>query len=121
MKVITIYGNATKDAEVRTTQGGSDICSFTLAVNDRRDKTAYFFEVSYWGRAGVAVAPYITKGSSVVVSGEFSWREYNGNKYLQVNAHSVSLAGGKREDRGGGYDQSPAPSRANDFDDDIPF
>lgn len=120
MKNITAFGNATKNAEVRTTQGGNDICSFSIAVNDRRTKQATYFDVAYWGKPGVAVAPYITKGTPVVVSGDFTTREYNGKTYLQINANAVSLAGrGKGGDSTPGYDQSPAPR--DDLDDEIPF
>ena len=62
MKQITIFGNCTKDAELRTTQGGQKVCGFTVAVNDRRTKEALFFEVAYWGKPGEAVAQYISKG-----------------------------------------------------------
>jgi len=124
MKQITIFGNCAKDAEVRQTQNGQEVCSFDIAVNDRRTKETYWFSVSYWGKPGAAVAPYLLKGQSVVVSGEFSWREYNDKKYLQVNANSVSLAG-----RNGG-DQNSKKSQADDvntinthpeLDDEIPF
>ena len=124
MKQITIFGNCAKDAEVRQTQDGQGVCGFDIAVNDRRTKETYWFSVSYWGKPGAAVAPYLRKGQSVVVSGEFSWREYNDKKYLQVNANSVSLAG-----RNGG-DQNSKKSQADDvntinthpeLDDEIPF
>jgi single-strand DNA-binding protein len=122
MKNINIAGNVTKDAEVRNTPSGQEVCSFTIAVNDRRSKESYFFEVAYWGKAGTAVSPYIKKGSTVAVSGEFAWREYNSKKYLLVNASSVSLLGGKK-DQGSdnGYQEQKKPSSYEDLDDDIPF
>lgn len=120
MKNITLVGNATKNAEIRNTQNGDSVCSFALAVNDRRSKETYYFDCTYWGRAGEAVAPYIEKGKQITVSGEFSWREYNGNKYLQCNVQSLAL--GQRpkadEDQSGGDDQY---SPSNDMDDEIPF
>ena len=116
MKQITIFGNATKDAELRSTQQAQKVCGFTVAVNDRRTKEAYFFEVAYWGRPGEAVAQYIKKGTSVAVSGEFSWREYNGNKYLSVNANSVTLGGGNRSN-----EPAPPAKSLGDLDDEIPF
>jgi len=124
MKQITIFGNCARDAEVRQTQNGQEVCGFDIAVHDRRTKETYWFSISYWGKPGAAVAPYLRKGQSVVVSGEFSWREYNDKKYLQVNANSVSLAG-----RNGG-DQNSKKSQADDvntinthpeLDDEIPF
>jgi len=116
MKQITIFGNCTKDAELRTTQGGQKVCGFTVAVNDRRTKEAMFFEVAYWGKAGEAVAQYITKGNSVAVSGELSTREYNGKTYFQVNATSVTLGGGRRSEA-----SAPPAKSLGDLDDEIPF
>ena len=116
MKQITIFGNCTKDAELRTTQGGQKVCGFTVAANDRRTKEALFFEVAYWGKPGEAVAQYITKGSSVAVSGELSTREYNGKTYMQVNANNVTLGGGNRSN-----EPAPPAKSLGDLDDEIPF
>lgn len=120
MKVITLVGNATKDAEVRNTQSGDSVCSFTIAVNDRRANETYYFECSYWGKAGQGVAPYITKGKQVTVNGDFAWREYNDKKYLQVRVSQLQLGQrGQQQD-----DVEPQGSQYNptdDMDDDIPF
>lgn len=123
MKVITLVGNVTRDAEVRTTQSGDSVCAFALAVNDRRANQTYFFECSYWGKGGTNVAPYITKGKQVTVSGDFSWREYNGKQYLQVRVNDLALGKGGQEQSSGDYDRPttpPSPS-AGGLDDDIPF
>lgn len=123
MKNITIFGNCAKDAELRRTQSGSEVCGFDVAVNDRRTKETYWFSVSYWGKGGVAVQPYLRKGQPVVVSGEFSWHEYNDKKYLKVNADKVELAGkagGGRSDDDAPQ-QSQAPRSYGDIDDEIPF
>jgi single-strand DNA-binding protein len=124
MKQITIFGNCAKDAEVRKTRDGQEVCSFDIAVNDRRTKETYWFSVSYWGKPGAAVAPYLLKGQPVAVSGEFSWREYNDKKYLQVNANSVSLAGRNGLDQNSKKSQSDDVNTINthpELDDDIPF
>ena len=125
MKNITIFGNLSKDAEVRQTQGNQEVTSFDMAVNDRRTKETYWFSVSYWGKAGTAVAPYLRKGQPVVVVGEFSWREYNDKKYLQVNANSLALAGKNSSDphptRETAGKLKPQHLAAPEFDDDIPF
>ena len=125
MKNITIFGNLSKDAEVRQTQGNQEVTSFDMAVNDRRTKETYWFSVSYWGKAGTAVAPYLKKGQPVVVVGEFSWREYNDKKYLQVNANSLALAGKNSSDphptRETAGKLEPQHLAAPEFDDDIPF
>tara|TARA_R110001592_G_scaffold236760_3_gene495362 strand:- start:692 stop:1072 length:381 start_codon:yes stop_codon:yes gene_type:complete len=126
MKNITIFGNLSKDAEVRTTPQGQDVCGFDVAVNDRRTKETYWFSVSYWGKAGTAVSPYLKKGQPVVVTGEMSWRDYNDKKYLQINANSLALAGSPKKGEGNySFDKKPAASQIqgsnSDLDDEIPF
>ena len=94
MKNIVISGNVGSNAELRTTQNGDDVCSFNVAVSDRRRQETIWFTVSYWGKAGKAVCDYIQKGSSITVSGDLFTKEYNNKTYLNVNAHTVTL--GKR-------------------------
>lgn len=131
MKQITIAGNITRDAELRTTQKGDKVASFSVAVNDR-NKEATYFGVSLWGRRGEALCQYLTKGSSVVVQGDFSTEEYNGKTYLKVSASEVTLMGGRRDDRPQGGERQQQDSHPNsgpsgyqapsrDLDDEIPF
>ena len=51
MNQLTIIGNLTKDPETRTTPSGKSVCSFDLAVNDRKGNTTYF-RVSAWEKLG---------------------------------------------------------------------
>jgi single-strand DNA-binding protein len=124
MKQITIAGNITRDAELRTTQQGDKVTGFSVAVNDR-NKQATFFDCSLWGRRGEALAQYLTKGSRVCVSGDLSTHEHNGKTYLKVNASEVTLMGGNSGDREPRDDYN-APQQGKspasiDFDDDLPF
>ena len=116
MKNIVITGNVGADAEQRTTQNGDDVCSFNVAVADRRRKETLWFTVSFWGRGGKNVCDYIKKGTQITVSGDLFTKEYNGKTYLNVNAQSVTL--GKRTNESIDSDQS---KQSNDFDDEIPF
>lgn len=130
MQIITIAGNVTKDAVQRRTQNGEPVLGFSVAVNGRDDKST-FFDCSMWGRRAEAIAPHITKGAKVAVSGEFGTREHEGRTYLTVNVQNVTLQGGKREaQQGSSYDDNP-PARQSKptngyaaqsgLDDDIPF
>lgn len=126
MKNITVYGNLAKDCEQRTSpNNGSDVCNFDIAVNDRRTKETYWFSCAYWGNGGKSVAPYLKKGQPVVVIGEFSWREYNDKKYLQINVNNVALAGKSRDSE---YSEASMTTQERDqdhyvpdLDDEIPF
>ncbi len=142
MQVITIAGRLGKDAELRNTNSGDAVCSFSVAVESRngREKVTNWFRVSLWGKRGEALNQYLTKGSAVTVLGEFSVGEYDGKPQLNVRASEVALQGGnqsgERQQRrepdgsrggpanergtsGGGYTRSGG--FGDDLDDDIPF
>lgn len=122
MKAITIAGNIGKDAEVRSTTNGDKVTSWTVAVPDRttNEKGTMWFDCTLWGKRGESLAPYLTKGGKVSVSGELSTREHNGKTYLTIRADQVTLLGGKpegqREER-----QEQRASARTDIDDDLPF
>lgn len=119
MAVMTIFGNITRDAENRTTQKGNTVTSFSVAENDRRTKETIFFDCSYWGLGGKNVCEYLKKGTSVIVTGKFGTREYNGKTYLTVNVYDLQLAGSRPQNNSNNY-QAPSP-RQSDLDDEIPF
>lgn len=124
MKSITIAGNIGKDAEVRTTQGGDKVTSWSVAVEDRQgqEKSTIWFDCTLWGKRGEVLAQYLTKGTRVAVSGDLSKREYEGKTYLTVRADQVTLLGGgeKRPDSGT-YGEGQSGSGASLPDDEIPF
>ncbi len=121
MKNLTIAGRLTKDATTR--DAGSDrVTGFSVAVDDWNGKTkgTLFFDVSWWGKRGETLAQYLTKGSSVTVSGDLGTREYEGKTYLTLRAHDVTLQGGKPAGETGGSSSGPA-RQTYEMDDSIPF
>lgn len=125
MKNITIAGRLGKDATLRRTQNGDPVLGFSVAVDHRagREKQTVWFECALWGKRGEALAQYLTKGTSVCVSGDLGTREYEGKTYLQVRADQVTLMGGgdKRSDDVGADDYAGGRN-SSDFDgDSIPF
>ena len=135
MKAITIAGRIGKDAETRNTQQGDQVTGFTVAVDEGfgDKKRTIWFDVSYWGKRGAAVAPYLTKGGNVTVSGDLSTREYEGKTYLTIRANDLTLQGGRSDSAGGGQSQGGSAQRPaaqgnvdnggtyNDMDDAVPF
>ncbi len=122
MMNISISGSLTKDSELRQTPQGSSVCSFSVAVTDRssKDKETYYFDVSYWGKAGQAVQPYLKKGTKVSVAGRFGWRDYNNNKFLMINCNDLTLMGGGKSNS---FQQSNEPPKNQNMpiEDDLPF
>jgi single-strand DNA-binding protein len=102
MKSITVAGGITRDAVTRTTPQGDKVTGFSVAVDDGfgQNKKTLYFDCSLWGARGEKLAPYLTKGSKVAVSGDLSTREHEGKTYLTVRAAEVTLLGGgeRRDD-----------------------
>ena len=126
MKNLTIAGRLTKNAETRDV-GSDRVTSFSVAVDDRqgKEKGTLFFDASLWGKRGDSLAPHLTKGSAVTVSGDLGTREHNGKTYLTIRVGDVTLQGGKPATGGGGENQERAQTgtrtAAYDFDDEVPF
>lgn len=95
---VTVAGRLGKDAETRQA-GNSSVTGFSVAgdtgFGDR--KQSHWFNCSLWGKRGEAMQQYLTKGQEVVVIGEYSEREYNGNKYKELNVLDVKLMGGQSQ------------------------
>jgi len=102
MNSISIAGSLGRDAEVRYLNSGDPVCSFSIADSQGRDKPTIWWSCSLFGKRAEALAPYLTKGQSVTVVGVVSEREFtdkNGNhrKSMDVRVNEVSLQGGRKE------------------------
>ena len=146
---VFLLGNVGKDPEFRTTPGGMNVASFSLATADRAkdtegnwtDRTEWHNLVAFQRTAEI-VRDYVKKGSQIFVEGKIqtrSWedKETKVNKYrTEILVNELSLLGGRGGEggssSGGGYSRSSSSSNsaaapANDYadqqitDDDIPF
>ena len=113
---IVIMGRLTREPELRTTQSGVNVCSFTVAVDrdfggrDGGERQTDFFDCSAWRQTGEFVSKYFHKGSMIVVSGRMQSRKYqdrdgNNRTAWDVQADNVYFGESKR-DNDGGYSQS---------------
>ena len=101
MNKLTIIGNLTRDPELRTTQSGISVCSFTVAVNRRKTQQnqnpeADFFRVTAWRERGELCAKWLVKGKKVCVIGPVSVSTYNGQDgktyaNLEVTAEEIEF------------------------------
>ena len=131
MNNLTIIGNLTKDPELRTTSNGISVCSFTVAVNRRRQQEgqpeADFFNVTAWRERGEMCAKFLQKGKKVCVVGAVSvrtWETENGKHgaSLEVTADTIEFLSPRASDP----EQSPAPVDAQTgmevvYTDELPF
>lgn len=83
--VITVVGNLTADPELRFTQNGTPVASFTIAStprtfdrasNEWKDGDALFLRASVWREFAENVAASLSKGSRVIASGRLRQRSY---------------------------------------------
>lgn len=74
---VILIGRLTQDPELRYTQNGTAVASFTLAVNRKfqRDE-ADFIPIVVWNKPAENCANYLGKGSAVAIEGRLQVRSY---------------------------------------------
>ena len=115
---IIIMGRLTRDPELRRTQSGTAVTSFSLAVDrdfkgQNGEKETDFIDVVAWRNTAEFVSSYFTKGRMAVVEGRLQVREYtdrDGNKRrtAEVIADNVYFGDSKKEGGGGASYGAPA-------------
>ena len=109
---IVLMGRLTRDPELRRTQSGSAVASFTLAVDrdfsnaTTGEKETDFIDCVAWKSTAEFVSKYFTKGRMAVVSGRLqirTWNDKDGNKRrnAEVVADNVYFGDSKKESSGG--------------------
>lgn len=81
---VSVQGRFTADPELKTTQSGKSVVSFTLA-NDQnfKDNAVNWLDCVAWGKTAEFVAKYFKKGAQAIITGEVQTRSYedkDGNK-----------------------------------------
>ena len=117
---IIIMGRLTRDPELRRTQSGTAVCSFSVAVDrdfksQSGEKETDFIDVVAWRQTGEFVSKYFTKGRMIVVSGSLQsrkWQDRNGQNRIswEVIADNVYFGDSTRDSAGdmGGCYAAPA-------------
>ena len=92
---VVISGNLTRDPELRATQGGTNILTFGMAVNDRRQNRqtgewedyANFIDCVLFGSRADSLSRILTKGMKVAVEGKLrysSWENKEGQRRSKI-------------------------------------
>lgn len=112
---IFIMGRLTRDPELRRTQSGTAVTSFTLAVDrdfksQSGEKETDFIDVVAWRATAEFAAKYFTKGRMAIVEGRLQirpWTDKEGNsrRSAEVVADNIYFGDSKRDSAGdmGGY------------------
>jgi single-strand DNA-binding protein len=144
MNKAILIGNLTRDPELRTTQSGIAVATFTIAVNRRFAnaqgvREADFIPIVAWRQTAELCGRYLSKGRKVAVEGSIQNRSYDAQdgskRYVtEIIADNIEALGSRDEGQGqarprdNGPTPPPAPAAGpamNDFteveDDELPF
>ena len=95
MNRIFLIGNLCRDPELRSTQAGVAVCTFTVAVNRRKQSAeagqneADFFRVTTWRQQAENCNRYLAKGRKVGVTGTLTLESYTDKNGIQRNSLEV--------------------------------
>ena len=115
---IVIMGRLTRDPELRRTQNGTAVTSFSVAVDrdfksrESGEKATDFIDVVAWRQTAEFVCQYFTKGRMAVVEGRLQIRDWNdkdGNnrRSAEVVADNIYFGDSKRDSPVDGGDYAP--------------
>lgn len=126
-----LMGRLTRDPELRHTQSGTAVCSFTLAIDrDRKDangeKQTDFIDCVAWSKQAEFVAQWFSKGMMAIVVGRIQsrkWQDQNGNNRtaIEINCEEVSFGETKKNRDSNSGRQNSDFADMLDEDSDVPF
>jgi single-strand DNA-binding protein len=138
INIFTASGNVGSDMEVRTTQNGKHVGTFSLPVKSGwgENEKVSWVSCKMFGERAQKLAQHITKGTKLTITGSFVLDEWekDGVKHsrpcILVNDFDFGGSAQSQQQNQGGYNQqraqqsqpqAQAPQGGYDFDDTIPF
>jgi len=113
MNHVVLMGRLARDPELRNTQSGLPVASFTIAVNRRfadkntNERQADFIDCVAWRGTAEFISKYFAKGAMIAVQGHLQvreWQDKEGNKRwsTEVIVEQAYFTGSKQDSGGGG-------------------
>ena len=134
MNSIILLGRTTSSIELKQTQAGKSVASFSLAVKRPYTKdTTDFHTVVCWDKLAELISKHVNKGDQVCIRGYLTtrtWNDNQGNKRYatEVVADEVSFVGSKEASSQGKNEaytpdvyKTPPKFEPVDVDGDLPF
>ncbi len=132
MNVMILMGRLTKSPELKTTNSGISVTSFTVAVNRSYSKGCEtqtdFINCVAWRNTAEFITKYFTKGQMIAIKGSLQQRSYedkNGNKRtsFDVLVDTADFCGGKSDKPTADVDYQDASTAEYDevIAEDLPF
>ena len=133
MNKLFITGRVGRTPETRTISTGDTVCTFSIAVDNRRkggeEQPPTWFRCSAWGKLGEICQRYLDKGKQCTVIGAVSVSSYEakdgtGTRFsLEVRAEDVEFLSSREQSDAAEPQTTPAPSKSSqvgEFDPDDP-
>lgn len=127
MNSVAIMGRLGQDPELKTTNSGNSVCSFSVAI-PKYSKTAGqgadWIRCTAWNGTAEFISKYFRKGQMIAIEGRLNvnqWADETGKHSMtEVVANNASFCGSRQEP------EEPAPAKAkpdivDDDPDDLPF
>ena len=124
---VILSGRLTADPELKTTQSGLSVTSFTIAVDRRvksgEEKKADFITIVAWRNTAELITKHFRKGNLIGIEGSIQTRKYtdkNGNNRVvfEVIANNVQFAESKTATS---QENTNSEDLGDVSDDDFPF
>lgn len=120
-KVILI-GNLVADPELKQTQSGVSVTSFSIAVSrkfvrDNAERQTDFFNIVCWRNTAEFVTKYFSKGKSILVCGQLqsrNWTDADGRKHYVVEVVAEEVSFVERKSDTTPTEAAPTPSASGE-------
>ncbi len=138
-----LMGRLTRDPELRHTNSGTPVCSFSIAINNGygENQTTDFINCVAWNKQAEFIERNFSKGKMIIVVGRIQTRTWDGadgkkNYATEVVVNEVSFGESKRSSDEGGFDKGYSAEQSapvmpdalsdsgfvpQETDDDLPF
>jgi single-strand DNA-binding protein len=80
-----IYGNLTRDPELKALPSGSKVCNFSMATNrtwkdqtGKKQESVDYHNIVFFGKQAEVIAQYMHKGNAMMVEGRITTRSWDG-------------------------------------------
>lgn len=113
-----IYGNLTRDPELKSLPSGSTVVNFSVATNNtwkdkngERKESVEYHNIVAFGRTAETINQYMKKGSGIYVEGRIqtrSWDGTDGKKNYRTEIIADRIQFGPKKEGGAGFADAPA-------------
>ena len=89
---VNLVGRLTKDIEIKKTNSGKEVTTFSLAVNDKKvndQQVSFFFNIVAWEQCARYLKQYAGKGDLIGVNGRLTTRSYQNTRGDKVTVTEV--------------------------------